>query len=77
MEADPPEGQDGSKVKTVMAMEVTGRRPVGRPKDRWIDRVKNDMREIKITDDDMSENIKNYREVWRTRIRATDPEQWD
>ena len=59
-------------VKAVMDMEVPGRRPRGRPKARWKDRIRNDMRELKITDDET-----HNREVWRSRIRATDPTQWE
>ena len=64
--------ENGIKVKTVMEIEVPGRRPVGRPNTRLIDRIRNDMRELNITDDET-----HNREVWRSRIQATDHRKWE
>lgn len=35
-------------TKTVMSMEITGKKPRGRPKMRWMDRVKSDLEEFEI-----------------------------
>ena len=64
--------KDDNEVKKVMYMKVPGKRPVGRPKARWMDRIVKDMKELKITEDDTQD-----RRFWRSRIRATDPTQWE
>ena len=57
--------KDDNEVKKVMYMEVPGKRPVGRPKARWMDRIVKDMEELKITEDDTQD-----RRFWRSRICA-------
>ena len=64
--------KDDNEVKKVMYMKVPGKRPVGRPKARWMERIVKDMKELKITEDDTQD-----RRFWRSRIRATDPTQWE
>ena len=51
-----------------MKMEVPGKRPRGRPKGRWRDRVGSDMRQLKITDEDADDL-----DFWRKRIKAAHP----
>ena len=52
----------------VMEMEVQGRRRRGRPKLRWKDRVKEDLREGQLDE----EQVMNRRE-WRRLVRRCDP----
>nr|GEZ91610.1 hypothetical protein [Tanacetum cinerariifolium] len=53
-------------VRTVEAMVVEGTRRRGRPKLRWEDRLKMDMKELRL-----SEDITSDRNAWRDRIRIS------
>ena len=54
--------------KSVMAMEVPGKRRRGRPKRRWLDNIKNDLSERELSGEDTQDRAK-----WRRIIRHIDP----
>ena len=54
--------------KSVMAMEVPGKRRRGRPKRRWLDSIGNDLSERELSREDAQ-----YRARWRRLIRHIDP----
>ena len=54
--------------KNVMNMEIQGTRGRGRPRKRWMDRVKEDLREKGLTGDEVHD-----RDCWRGLIRNVDP----
>ena len=51
-------------------LQVAGKRPLGRPKMRWMDRVRADLRQLELTEEDPHD-----RQNWRSRIRSADPSQ--
>ncbi|GJR63949.1 hypothetical protein Tco_0010014 [Tanacetum coccineum] len=51
-------------VRRVEALLVDGSRRMGRPKLRWEDRLKKDMKELLLSDD-----MTSSRNTWRDRIR--------
>ena len=57
-------------AKQVTTMKVGGKRPRGRPKLRWMDRVQSDLKQHKL-DPDLAHN----REAWKKAIVAIDPGQ--
>ena len=57
-------------AKKVTTMKVGGKRPRGRPKLRWMDRVRSDLRQHQL-DADLAQN----REAWKKAIMAIDPGQ--
>ena len=57
-------------AKEVTTMKVGGKRPRGRPKLRWMDRVRSDMKEHQL-DPKLGQN----REAWRNAVMAIDPGQ--
>ena len=48
-----------------LRLEVSGRRSRGRPKKRWRDNIKEDMKKYQLTED-----MAQYREYWMTKIMA-------
>ena len=61
--------RDGSDaIKRVMELEVEGQRPRGRPRRRWTDTIREDLRRHNLTGEDAADRNK-----WRARIRAADP----
>ena len=54
--------------KSVMEMEVLGKRRRGRPKRRWLDSIRNDLSERELSRDGAQ-----YRDKWRRLIRHIDP----
>ena len=54
--------------KRVLNLEIEGRRRRGRPKGRWMDLVKTDMRELELEEDDALD-----RDLWRSAIHFSDP----
>ncbi|EYC10880.1 hypothetical protein Y032_0053g2350 [Ancylostoma ceylanicum] len=63
---------DNSVAKSAMNITVEGRRPRGRPKTRWLDRIEEDMRLLKLTDEDAFNRGK-----WRNHTRNADPCSWE
>ncbi|KIH59203.1 hypothetical protein ANCDUO_10579 [Ancylostoma duodenale] len=55
-----------------MNITVDGRRPRGRPKTRWLDRIEEDMRVLKLTEEDALNRRK-----WRNQTRYADPSSWE
>ena len=52
-------------LRLSIRLEVSGRRSKGRPKKRWRDTIKEDMKKYRLTED-MAQNRKN----WMTEILA-------
>ncbi|KIH43612.1 hypothetical protein ANCDUO_26378 [Ancylostoma duodenale] len=63
---------DNSVAKSAMNITVDGRRPRGRPKTRWLDRIAEDMRVPKLTEEDAFNRRK-----WRNQTRYADPSSWE
>ena len=59
---------DSCVQRGMMLADVTGRRSRGRQKMRWMDNVRHDLQELKLTEDDALD-----RDLWRSRIRVADP----
>jgi hypothetical protein len=49
-------------MKAVLKWKPQGKRPLGRPKQRWTDKVEKNSAEIKIRD---GETIAQYRDRWK------------
>ncbi|EYC26019.1 hypothetical protein Y032_0011g1515 [Ancylostoma ceylanicum] len=63
---------DASLVaKSAMNTTVEGRTLRGRPKIRWLDRIKDDMLLLNLSMDDVFDRGK-----WRNRTRNADPRPW-
>ena len=58
-------GEDRPTTKKMLNMQVQGKRRMGRPKKRWLDNIREDMKEYKMTED-MTQN----RSVWHVKIKA-------
>ncbi|CAD6188193.1 unnamed protein product [Caenorhabditis auriculariae] len=58
---------DESVAKRCLLMEVAGKRPRGRPKQRWLDALHNDMKNTRLNPDHAADRIK-----WRLRSRIAD-----
>ena len=54
---------DEDWVKKCMEFRVGGRRPVGRPRRRWLESVKADMAELEIDNEDLHDRKKLRRNV--------------
>ncbi|KIH44030.1 hypothetical protein ANCDUO_25956 [Ancylostoma duodenale] len=63
---------DSSVAKSAMNITVEGRRPRGRPKTRWLDRIEDDMRLLGLNVDDVFDQRK-----WHNRTRNADPRRWE
>ena len=59
---------DGYIGRWMLMMELPGKRKRGRPKRRFMDVVKEDMAEVKVTEEDAED-----RSNWRWKIRCGDP----
>ena len=57
------EGEDTTKM--MLNMQVQGKRRRGRPKKRWLDNIREDMKEYKMTED-----MAQVRSVWRMKTKA-------
>ena len=60
--------EDDSVAKTALVLSPDGKRPRGRPKKRWLDQIKEDMREANVTKEDAMDRAK-----WRKQCRKADP----
>ena len=54
--------------KRVVVMEVPGKRRRGRPKRRWLDKIKNDLSEIELSGEKAQDRVQ-----WMRLIRNIDP----
>uniref|UniRef100_A0A914X4N9 Reverse transcriptase domain-containing protein n=1 Tax=Plectus sambesii TaxID=2011161 RepID=A0A914X4N9_9BILA len=57
-----------SVARTAMRLDPDGRRPRGRPKKRWMDRIKEDMQHANVAPEDALDRAK-----WRQMCRQADP----
>jgi len=60
-------GSDDKIIKTVPSWKPAGKRPRGRPKKRWLDVVKEDLKRIGVND---WRNLIHDREKWREVVMA-------
>ena len=60
--------EENKEVRAVVDMKVPGKRPRGRPRERWMDYIRRDMQALRITPEDAQD-----RTFWKSRIRAADP----
>ncbi|KAG2465927.1 CFDP2 protein, partial [Polypterus senegalus] len=63
---------DNSVAKTAMRLDPGGQRPRGRPKKRWMDRIKEDMKIVNAAPEDALDRAK-----WRQICRKADPAKRD
>ena len=57
--------EENSEVRAVVDMIVPVKEPICRPRGRWMDGVRRDMYELRITREDAQD-----RTFWKSRIRA-------
>ncbi len=60
--------EENNKVRAVVDMIVLGKRPRGRPRERWVDCVRRDMQRLRITPEDVQD-----RTFWKSRTWSADP----
>ena len=60
--------ENTDEVKTTMEKAVQGRRRRRRPRKRWIDCIRKDLKDLRLDPEDALD-----RSFWRARIRAADP----
>ena len=60
--------EENDEVRAVVDMIVPRKRPTWRPRGRWMDCVRRDMQELRITPEDAQD-----RKFYKSRIRAADP----
>ncbi|XP_019204855.1 uncharacterized protein LOC109196094 [Oreochromis niloticus] len=61
-----------SITKTAQQLDLEGNRPQGRPKKRWMDRIKDDMKAVNVTPEDALD-----RKKWRKACKIADPASRD
>ena len=57
--------EENNNVRATVDMTVPGKSPRRRPRGRWMDCVRRDMQELRITQEDAQD-----RTFWKSRIRA-------
>ena len=62
--------EDAYVGKRVMAMEVPGKRRRGRPKRRWLDRIRNDLSERELSREDTQDRAKWSHKTHRPYIKV-------
>ena len=60
--------EEHNEVRAVGDMRGPGKRPMGRPRGRWVDSIRRDMQALWIKPQDAQD-----RTFWKSRIRADDP----
>ncbi|KAK6017636.1 hypothetical protein OSTOST_16839 [Ostertagia ostertagi] len=60
------------RLHLTLSLEVDGKRPRGRPRQRWLDTINEDMKTAQLRSEDALNRTK-----WRSSIRTTDPTQRD
>ena len=60
--------EEHSVARTAMHLDPDGRRPRGRPKKRWMDRIKEDMQHVNTALEDALDRAK-----WRQTCQQADP----
>ena len=60
--------EENNEVRAIIDMIVPGKIPRGRPRGRWMDCVRRNIQELRITPEDAQD-----RTFWKSRIRAADP----
>ncbi len=60
--------EEESIAKRALCLNMEGKRPRGRPKKRWMDRMKEDMKHDNVAPDDALD-----RKEWRAICRKADP----
>ena len=61
--------EEGSLAKDLMLGRPEGRRPLGRPRKRWLDNIKDDMRQLGVDPEEWMEASAN-RPGWRKLVKA-------
>jgi len=61
--------ENSEAVRTLMEVNVEGRRGRGRPKKKWLDAIECDMKIAGVCVDDMGDRVK-----WKFKIQVADPE---
>ena len=59
---------ENSVAKTAMRLDLPGKRPRGRPKMRWMDRINQDMKDMQVAPEDTTD-----RNRWRAACQKADP----
>jgi len=57
--------EEDSVVRTALRIDPPGRRPRGRPKKRWLDRLQDDMREVNVAPEDAQDRAR-----WRKATKV-------
>ena len=60
--------RDKNVANEITTMKVGGKRPRGRPRLRWVDRVRNDMEKYQL-----EPKLAQNREAWRNAVMTIDP----